>query len=66
MSSTAIEKQPTTDPRELAAWERYRSDLDGLDGGEYEEAEQHAWDRLQADLLAISREAEPEHSSIGL
>ncbi|MBU3674474.1 MAG: hypothetical protein KGR19_04395 [Acidobacteria bacterium] len=66
MSSTAIEKQPDTDPRELAAWERYRSDLDGLDGGEYEEAEQHAWDRLQADLLAISREAEPEHSSIGL
>ena len=66
MSSTAIEKQPDTDPRETAAWERYRSDLEGLDGGEYEEAEQHAWDRLQADLLAISREAEPEHSSIGL
>lgn len=66
MSSTAIEKQPSTDPRELAAWERYRSDLDGLGGSEYEEAEQHAWDRLQADLLAISREAQPEHSSIGL
>ena len=66
MSSTAIEKQPSTDPRELAAWERYRSDLDGLDGNEYEDAEQHAWDRLQAALLAISRAAEPEHSSIGL
>lgn len=66
MSSTAIEKQPSTDPRELAAWERYRSDLDGLEGGEYEEAERHAWERLQADLLAISREGEPEHSAIGL
>lgn len=65
MSSTAIEKQPAGDLRELAAWERYRNDLEGLDGSEYEEAEQHAWDRLQTDLLAISREVEPERSAIG-
>jgi hypothetical protein len=37
------------------AWSAYRAALGGLDGKEYEAAEETAWDRLQRRLAEIPR-----------
>lgn len=37
------------------AWQHYREQLDGISGRAYENAEESAWEDLQADLEEIER-----------
>lgn len=51
---------PTLPSREDAigeAWQQYRDELDGLTGKAYVNAEERAWDDLQATLAEIARHA---------
>jgi hypothetical protein len=48
------------------AWSDYADRLRGLEGAEYERAEQDAWEQLQATLDAIdAAEAPLDHPSVG-
>jgi hypothetical protein len=49
------------DPRTVRAWHLYLDSLSGLTGGEYEAAEQRAWDRLERMLAEIARNPAPTH-----
>lgn len=41
------------------AWSDYAMSLEGLEGAEYDVAEQEAWDRLQETLHAIAGDESP-------
>ena len=43
------------DPRTVRAWQLYLDSLQGLTGGDYESAEQRAWERLERMLAEIAR-----------
>jgi hypothetical protein len=42
--------------RERQAWENYSGSLRGLEGRDYEEAENQSWDRLQTKLKQLGEE----------
>jgi hypothetical protein len=47
------------------AWDEYAERLRGLEGEEYDRAEQEAWDELQAALREIGAAAAPGDDSVG-
>jgi hypothetical protein len=54
MTATAPRQDSERDGAERDAWSRYREDLRGLAGREYEDAERQSWDRLQERLDEIA------------
>ena len=46
------------DERTRSAWEDYRISISALEGGEYEEIEPDAWERLQRELHDLADERE--------
>ena len=41
------------------AWAEYAASLDGLEGAEYDLAEQEAWERLQDTLRTLAEDGPP-------
>jgi hypothetical protein len=54
MTATAPRQDSAHSGAERDAWTRYREDLRGLMGQEYEEAEDRSWARLQRRLDEIA------------
>ena len=50
---------------EQQAWQDYADRLRGLEGEEYDRAEQEAWEELQAALREARGEAAPADDSVG-
>ena len=46
----------TSETQTRRAWTEYAASLDGLEGAEYEHAEQEAWERLQDALRRLDGE----------
>ena len=44
---------PQLEQETRRAWEGYADSLRGLEGAEYDQAEEEAWERLQATLRAL-------------
>jgi N-formylglutamate amidohydrolase len=58
MPTLPAQETPTAEELERRvrhAWASYNASLRDLEGREYEEAEAHAWDRLQRRLTEIGR-----------
>ena len=47
-------RERATDERTRGAWATYALTLEGLEGREYEHAEEQAWDTLQRELSRIA------------
>jgi hypothetical protein len=58
MTTTAPRQDSERPGAERDAWARYREDLRGLAGREYEDAERASWDRLQRRLGEIEGRGE--------
>lgn len=57
---------PNTGQETRQAWSDYADRLRGLEGAEYDRAEQDAWEQLQAALDAIDAAEEPlDHPPVG-
>jgi len=56
MTATAPRQDSERPDAEQEAWDRYREDLQGLEGREYEDAEGPSWERLQRRLREIARD----------
>lgn len=52
---------PNVEQETRRAWAQYADRLRGLDGGEYDAAEQDAWDELQTALQALGAPVAPLH-----
>jgi hypothetical protein len=50
---------------EQQAWQDYADRLRGLEGAEYDRAEEAAWEELQAALREARGEATSEHDTVG-
>ena len=49
----------TSEMQTRRAWTEYAASLDGLEGAEYETAEQEAWERLQDALRQLEGDEPP-------
>ena len=49
----------TSEMHTRRAWTEYAASLDGLEGAEYEAAEQDAWERLQDALRQVEGDEPP-------
>ena len=52
------------EPPDRQMWQDYLDRLKGLEGAEYERAEQEAWEELQAALKRAGREPEPPADAV--
>jgi hypothetical protein len=59
MPTTPTRPEQEQAERTAGAWATYSLQTAGLEGGEYEEAESQAWERLQRELEAIAASSEP-------